>query len=337
MKIVHWVHFDKDKWSGLFARATELQAAEVRLGHESAFCDPMQAFAKGYEVDGVVVHPWGFAEDADVNIIESHVPSLLPEFKNKVFIPHGGPSYCAMNITEGKDASMIPSIQMIQQSDIIISQNRFHIPFWQEFTDPEKVFHVIGGVDLEKWNPKGKREKLFANRPAIVYMDMWRFMKLPFTLLRAIKRVVKELPTARLNLLNLPGNQLIFWARFCSKLGMDWLVEQYRPGRVKDPSVIYRSADIIVDPVQGGTTSGVGVEAMACGCPVVFLAGHPDVHGVAKCLDNPDAMAGAIVALWKNIDRARESARALAEQYYDVNRMAQEMIDIYTREFDIKE
>jgi len=339
LKIVHWVHFDKRAWSGLYQRAYEFQRAEVRQGVVSGFCDPIPQFRDGYEIENsgrkLVVAPWSWAKDADVNVVESHTPAIISALRNRVFIAHGGPKYCAEGIVQGNADSMISSIDMVRICELVIVQNRFHKKFWEEFA-PGKVYHVRGGIDLDLWKPEGETKELFVNHPAIVYMDMWRSMKLPTTLIMAMPYVLKEIPTARLNLLNVPSNQVVFWVRFMTKLGVDTFCEQFRPSRILKPDVVYRAADILVDPCEGGSNSGVGLEAMACGCPVIFLEGHPDTHGVAKCEDDPKDMARAIVEVWNQDQKElRRKARAIAEKFYDVNRTAKEMIDLYSRVFGI--
>jgi len=329
MKIVHWVHFDPKQWSGMYQRAIEIRDAEIRLGVTSGFVDPGIMFRKGYKLEGIEVFPLEWAKDADVHVIESHTPAQFGELKHTVFLAHGGPKYCMDGLFKGEDESFIPSVQMMQMCDMTIVQNIEYKKFWEEFA-PGKIYHVRGGVDLKRWSPNGESAELFATRPAIVYMDMWRRMKLPTTLIFAMKRVVEKVPSARLNLLNIPNNQVVFWTRFLCKLNADWYVEQFRPGRITKPDMVYRSADILVDPCEGGSNSGVGAEALACGCPVVFLKGNPDTHGSAKCQDDPDDMAAAILDILKmNKTDAKVEARQLAETYYDVDRMVNEMLDLY--------
>jgi len=80
-------------------------------------------------------------------------------------------------------------------------------------------------VDLEKWCPEGKKIP-FTSHPCIVYMDVWRDVKLPITLLLAMK----EVPTARLQLFNVTKGREAWWMRFLCKVGVDHLVENYKGG-----------------------------------------------------------------------------------------------------------
>ncbi len=341
MKICHWITIAEKTISGLVRRVIETNKIEKELGYESGLVSPLNKHEDGYIVKGnpadLKVKSWKWSEDADVHVIDGVVPGRILALKNRVFMAHGGPKYCIMTELNQKRNSFTTAINTIQTCELTITQNKQHQKIWQEFGGD--VRWVQGGVDLEKWCPEGKKTS-FTNHPCVIYMDVWRDVKLPLTLLMAMKHVVKELPTARLQMFNVPRGYEAWWMRVICKVRVDHLVEHYRGGIFGNPEWLYRGADIIVNPVEGGTISGVGVEALACGCPVLILEGNKNKFASAKTKDNPEAMAKAIVKLWRKTeadpDKARLDARILAEKHYDVKRMVQEMIDVYIEKFGLK-
>ena len=341
MRIVHWATVVPKTISGLIRRVMEIHKLEKALGWESGIVSPQNKHENGYTVEGnpaLEIMPWKWAADADVHVLDSSLPDNILALKNRVFMAHGGPKYCALTELNQKRSSFTTSINMIQNCELTITQNKQHQRYWREFGGD--VRWVQGGVDLEKWIPEGKKIT-FPSHPCIVYMDIWRDMKLPITLFMAMKKVVKEVPTARLQLFNVPKGKEAWWMKFLCKVGVDHLVENYKGGIWGKPEQIYRGADIIVNPVEGGTISGVGVEALACGCPTLILEGNKNKYASIKSKDNPDSMAKAIIKLWKRIeadrDKVRLEARMIAEKHYDVRRMVKDLTDIYIEKFGLKD
>lgn len=314
---------------------------EKNFGHESGLVSPLDKHKSGYTVPGNITplelmsHKW--SEDADVHVIDGVIPGRILGLKNRVFFAHGSPRYCIMTELNQKRNSFTAAINTIQICELTITQNKYHQKIWQEFGGD--VRWVQGGVDLEKWCPEGKKIN-FSNHPCIIYLDVWRDIKLPLTLLMAMKHVVKEVPTARLQLFNVPKGKEAWWMRVICKIRVDHLVEHYRGGLFSNPEWLYRGADIIVNPVEGGTISGVGVEALACGCPVLILEGNKNKFASAKCKDDSISMAKALVKLWRKTeadpDKARLDARMITEKHYDVKRMVKDMLAIYTEKFGLK-
>ena len=340
MKIVHYATVVPKTISGLIRRVMEIHKLEKALGWESGLVSPQDKHENGYTVEGtpaLEILPWSWAADADVHVMDGSVPGDILALKNRVFMAHGGPKYCALTELNMKRSSFTLAINMVQNCELTITQNRQHQRFWREFGGD--VRWVQGGVDLEKWIPEGTKIP-FPSHPCIVYMDIWRDMKLPMTLFMAMKEVVKEVPTARLQLFNVPKGREAWWMRVLCKVGVDHLVENYKGGIWGNPEQVYRGADIIVNPVEGGTISGVGVEALACGCPVLILEGNKSKYASIKSKDDPDSMAKALVKLWKRIeadrDEVRLEARMIAEKNYSVRRMVTEMLDIYVEKFGLK-
>lgn len=101
----------------------------------------------------------------------------------------------------------------------------------------------------------------------------------------------------------------------------------------------YRKADVFVIPSNQEGLAIVGLEAMACGTPVVATkCGGPEDYvidgqnGVLVPRDDPKAMAQAISSFLENDDRRRaasEAARTEIEQRFSQSQLADEFVSAF--------
>ena len=220
--------------------------------------------------------------------------------------------------------------------------NRKHIQYWSEFIPADKIRFVRGGIDLNLWRPDGPETK-FGKHPTILYCDSVRTgsipLKNPFNTLLAVKKVAREIPSTRLQLLNVPPEKQVFWSWLVGRLHIESTVENFLVGVATDMDKIYRGADLLLHLIQGGSISSVGCEGMSCGLPTIVLEGEEDTYASLKCLNDPESIAEAIMTLWEHIREdstvERLEARKIAETHYDLSRTVKELLSLYQEYFGL--
>ena len=349
MKVAHWLHVAGV--SGLKASALSFFIKERDLGFETGICSPDEKYREGGErldlgrAGSTVLKPWSWAmaEDA-VNLFHQDLPSVVGKLRNRVFPAHGNPLYCYYSHYLENDDALGFSLHIAELCDLTLVWNRMHIQYWSEFIPKEKIRFVRSGVDLDLWNPEGQKSE-FRRHPTLLYADAVRTgsipLKNPFNTLIALKKVAREIPTTRLQLLNVPPKKQVFWAWLVGRLHVESIVENFLVGVASNMDRIYRGVDILVHPIQGGSISSVGCEALACGLPTIILEGEEDTHASMKCRNDPDSIAEAILSLWDRIQRDPEGerirARRIAEEHYDSTRTVHQMHDLYADFFGLED
>ena len=336
MRIVHWAEFPKPNMiSGLFTSVKEIVEAELELGFEAGICDPLHPEG-GMEIPLrrrtiKTMSMESVREDPDtVNFLSTGFFEGFYDLPNKVAILHGMPLHCIhVQLFMGRQA-METTINLAKMSDYSICWDRQATEFWKCVTP--NVEYVERGCDLEFWKPGEKPKSRF--RPIITYLEVLRPVKLPLTFLFAMKYVQQRpgMRDLRFNLGCIESRHQLLWWQIIDKLDLDQMAADYIIGVHLEPWVYYRSSDLMVSPCQKGLLSRVGVEALACGCPVVMLEGSKEKKATIKCKDTPLSMAKAIEKVWNRVqkdpDKVKAEARAIAEKHYDVKDTARRFIEI---------
>lgn len=167
-------------------------------------------------------------------------------------------------------------------------------------------------VDLHLFRPAGERR-------AIGHLIVLRNLEPIYdneTAVRALAIVRERVPTARLTIAG-TGPELGRLQKLAAQLGIADAVRF--PGRLDRQQVaaLYREADVALNPSTVDNMPNSVLEALASGVPVVSTA----VGGVPFIVEdgrsallvpprNPEAMAGAVLRLLENPDRARDLVRA---------------------------
>ena len=112
-------------------------------------------------------------------------------------------------------------------------------------------------------------------------------------------------------------------------------------GHVRDIPALFASSHIVVLPSYHEGFPKVLVEAAACGRPVVTTdvpgCRHAIINGKTGILvpkANPDALADAILSLLNDQNLRKEmgrAGRALAEQEYDIRKIVNEHLQLYSK------
>jgi glycosyltransferase involved in cell wall biosynthesis len=182
----------------------------------------------------------------------------------------------------------------------------------------EKVVMLVNGIDVRRFAPSGRRSLLRTKLgiapdvPVIGCVARLDPVKNHPMLLRAFKRLLAELPTARLLFVGEGplGSQLQVEASHMNLSGSVSFV-----GSVADTALIYREFDVFaLGSLSEGTSISI-LEALASGVPVVATAvgGNtallaPDC-GLLVPSDDDTRMAEAIVRVLRDGDLSNALAR----------------------------
>lgn len=328
MKIAHWCTTIAGM-SGLTHRVREILSVEKEMGQDARVFST--SFKEGKEDKGFRFEPWEWAvNEADINVIDSHVPPIFDDLPNRVFITHGAPYHCALSELYGQRTPLLTSILMVQQCELTITWNPHHAPIWKEFGGNVKT--IIGGVDLKKWTPEGTKIN-FNSHPVVLVLDTPRDNKLPMQMLFATMMAQRKIPDLRLEWVAIPQNMFNFWHTLAQGIGIDIFTHMVSSA-VANPEDFYRGGDIVIHPVSGGSIGGVGMEALACGCSVIIFEGEDEKICTEKCKEyDPESMRDSIFRIWDKAqsdpEGLRKSNREIAEKYYDLRRTVSEMLKSY--------
>lgn len=157
-------------------------------------------------------------------------------------------------------------------------------------------------------------------------------------LLRAVHRLVREMPRVRLKLVGDGPDRKALEASV-HRLGLDDLVSF--EGIQEDISGYHASADVLVLPSFSEGFSNSLVEAMHAGCPVIAsnTGGNSELieHGISGLLfpsDDDEALAQMLRELLEDEERRQrmiDAARISVQPYLDNSRVRQSMAVIYER------
>ena len=204
---------------------------------------------------------------------------------------------------------------VLSYADVIISPSEYYISesrFLGKYRD--KIVVIPNGINLEEFMisySKGEcREKL--NLPAqdrmILFLGGLTPYKGPDVLVRAMAKIIKYIPDARLVLVG-SGKMKNVLEELARKIGVNdhmefagFVTENAKP-------LYYRAADVFVLPstMNKEIFGIVNLEAMACGVPIVAskIGGVPDVvkdgeNGLLAPPRDSEALADAIIYLLEN-------------------------------------
>jgi glycosyltransferase involved in cell wall biosynthesis len=167
----------------------------------------------------------------------------------------------------------------------------------------ENVEIVYCGADHENYGPD---ESLRSTDPLVVCVTRFKKYKGPHLLIKAMEKVRKEIPEAKLILAGKGAYENKLHA-LVSKLGLEGAVEIVGYVNREEKANLYRRAQVVVNPSAKEGWGLTVIEANACATPVVAAdsQGLRDsvVDGKTGLLyphSDTDAMARAIVRLLKD-------------------------------------
>lgn len=340
MKLVHWIQTpDPKAISGMLSSFRELLEAEIGvLGIQNVgvcnVVDKKGGIPLNLVKRSMTTLPWEpTLHDPDtVHVIHTYPPLSLHSMKRRVFLAHGIPEYCWWDDIYKMGPPVWWQITtLVRLSDATVCWFKRDVEFWEELTDG-KISTMRRGVDLSYWTPEGTKMDLYGQRPMVLYADASRLIKLPFTLLFAIKKAQRVLHDTYLKMILSDPPRDIPWTNLITRLEVDHFVPVYY-GPAPDVRELFRSVDIGVSPVMWGLISRIPMELMASGTSVICLRGVDDepIHG-QRVDDTPESMANGIIKVWGRIEADPEGerikARKLAEVTYDIRNSAKDLIKV---------
>jgi len=336
MKISHFSSFAPGR-SGLYEAAKDLVLAERAAGIDSLFinmsvADPVKHIAEcpGGRLDEADLNPstWEEAKDAPIWVVHRGIPaSLLEESKKHYIIMaiHGSPEHILINDVQnnGNVQGFNDHINMVMNYDKAVALNEHDFHIWKLYADPGQVVHIEDSIDVSRYPPDGFAWE-FHGLPAILYADVCRNIKLPFTLYWAMAGIHEKLPEARLEMYGLPFAEVNTFRNTMVRASNINLLGTLESVQLitSDLKPAMRGAHIGVNPNLSGVKSRVTMEMMACGLPVVASNGDYPIRQY-RTYDTV-GLERAICVAWedmkKDIPAAREKARAWAVEHWDVKK-----------------
>ena len=201
---------------------------------------------------------------------------------------------------------------------------------------------IPNGVDIERFSVAAPASLRDDGTFKILFVGRMEPRKGAKFLFRAMPRILKEVPEARLVVVG--SGPLSGYYR--SHLPDDVADRVAFAGRVSDEALAsyYAGADVFCSPATGGESFGIVlIEAMAAGAAVVAsdIAGYRDVvsdgaTGLLVRRGDPDSIAAAIVRLARDRglkQRLIESARSEVRRY-SWDRVTRQILDVYESALD---
>lgn len=279
MKVAHLVVLTP-KRCGLHETSRELVAGLRKRGVDARLVDPAPTTNpigfKGIEDRGVPVADMAWALAADVIVSHSGYDATPIESTNQpvIHMCHGRPR--STFIGEVMGGTPVYSYHYRLNSDPRI---KAVVTFWPEHLEyhqvmfPDKPVHYVqSSVDLEAWSPEGPKGYQFGGRRGainVVCTDAWRDDIDPYVPVNAFALWARKHKGAKLHIYGNSQN-LRGWGALLRRIQDDGNLGEVK-GWVDGLANVYRAADFMVTPHQIDVRSVR--EAMACGCPVVRIAG----------------------------------------------------------------
>jgi len=215
----------------------------------------------------------------------------------------------------------------------------------------DKVVFVPPCVDFEIFNPQARKPDLRrqlgipGSAPVILYIGSCNPYKGVKTLIQAVKRVLKELPHARLILAIGGAEKQDRWKNDIAKLIQKFEIESnvVNLGIMDDVAGLMASSDVVVVPYL--TTCGIAdqpmtiLEAMACAKPVVAtnVGGVNEIiqdgfNGILVKPGQASELADALILILKDealTKRIGMNAASYISHTHDVEQIARKLEIVY--------
>lgn len=162
---------------------------------------------------------------------------------------------------------------LVRRADLtVVPSSYFEKVIKEKYGDILTFVSPSGGIDLDLFNP---RNKVINNEGKIIlgYVSRIDPQKGWDTLLFALRELVREIKNIELVMVG-SGSENLKAIELIKKLDLEEYVEKYEMLKQKDLVKVYQKIDLFIFPsTRPGESLGlVGLEAMACGTPVIGSA-----------------------------------------------------------------
>lgn len=337
--VAHWCNFAPGR-SGMYETVKELIMEEMHIpGVLPGLINPDDEH--GGKTDGYLTtnsHGWAW-ENATVHCSHYFMTGYACLQRPRVFFMHGTPEACYE--AESTGGAFTACLQGLQNYEAAICLSRRHYALWKEFDQRGTLNVVDKGIDLQRYTPKGAYIDL-DGEPKIGVGEVMRGggVKGPIMPYWAASIYHRQNPKMRLHHWGVDAEMKLIeaavhksgWDRFLGKHGVR--------GTQLYPENWYRGCypGMMLSSVIFGEPSRVQFEAQACGTPVIAWGSNPFgdsfANAFAKPFD-PKDMAECIARLYDQIRadpaKIRKETRMIAEQHFDIKRMAVQVVDVLRR------
>jgi len=247
---------------------------------------------------------WELAKDLDLNpneVFELYSYRIPPKLFRKID--------AFENLMTRDFLTKILKIKVYDRNiDLVICREKQLLADLSNVWPKNKLTHIPNGVDIYKFNPKVKPK--FRRKDTVLFVGNLIMRKGVHYLLEAFRKVVREIPTARLMIIGKGPERDVRFFKELSK-GIESNVKFL--GFVSQLPPYYNSAEVFCSPSLGEPFGLVNLEAMACGLPVISTkaGGVPEIvindyNGLLVPPADVDALAQAIIELLENKKKAKE-------------------------------
>lgn len=207
---------------------------------------------------------------------------------------------------------------LYKRADIVTANTMHALKTMRQYVQPEKLVFVPNPL-LPKKNKDDGQKGTGINSAFILTVGRHHPQKAQDILLQAFQLLPKALAHWQLVLIG-QGELTSHLQKFSRELGIAERV--HWPGQIENPFPYYRSASIFALPSRHEGMSNALLEAMHCGLPAIVSDACPgslelvknNINGLVTPVDNPQALANAIVRLAED-ENLRNSLGAAAKAY----------------------
>jgi FkbM family methyltransferase len=320
MKVAHFAKYGPQQ-SGLYETARELIISERQAGIEADLIDFDGESHKAGMVDrGVEAMPMSLAEEADIIVRHSAVPTKLQYLKPVVMALHGRPE-SSFRLEQQDKVEVITGVAN-KASD---ARYKAFITFWEEYVPAWRMIapnisYVPAMVDLDRFMPKESTLES-PGSPNLLIADMWREDVTPFNMILAASLAAEKLPQMKLHLVGVSDVKPVMpYLKDLKKRG----ILGHVAGTIKDIQNYYALADILITPHVIATR--VIREASAMDVDIVAGTGCKYTPYQANPMD-VDGFAEQIVRAWSLPEDY--SPREVAEEYFNPEHSGRAMKRIF--------
>ena len=235
--------------------------------------------------------------------------------------------------------------KVLSYADVIISPSEYYINesrFLGKYRD--KIVVIPNGINVKDFDIGYSKEEcrkklsLPLNDEIILFLGKISLHKGPDVLIKAMPKIIKEVPDAKLVLVG-SGGMREELEMLSKKLSIEKNVKFAGfVGDTFEKALYYKAADVFVFPSFMEIFGIVNLEAMCCGIPIVAskVGGIPEVvkdgeNGLLVPPRDPEALADAIIYLLENEavrDRMGKNGRERVKGY-SWGRIAEETEKVY--------